>query len=153
MSSGGSSDGAGRVNSASGTAATRREWDLDQATAPRPGDDVRRVPGERPRAGVQRPVADAGRLRLVGHDHRPAVHLAGGQLLVGPRRLLQGECGAFRGEQAARTQVEHLDQLQQSMTWPEFRQAGQQATAGDAARQRYAATIVACANQLPRAGA
>jgi hypothetical protein len=47
-----------------------------------------------------------------------------------------------------------LGQLQQSMTWPEFRQVGQQATAGDvAARQRYAATVVACANQLPRAGA
>jgi hypothetical protein len=40
------------------------------------------------------------------------------------------------------------------MTWLEFRQVGQQATVGDAAaRQRYAATIVACANQLPRAGA
>lgn len=47
-----------------------------------------------------------------------------------------------------------LGQLQHSMTWPEFRQVGQQATAGDSpARQRYAATVVACANQLPRRGA
>jgi hypothetical protein len=46
-----------------------------------------------------------------------------------------------------------LGQLQHSMTWAEFRQVGQQATAGDpTARQRYAAAVVACANQLPRSG-
>src|SRR5450759_1868461 len=47
-----------------------------------------------------------------------------------------------------------LDQLQHSMPWAEFRQVGQQASNGDtAARQRYAAVVVTCTGQLPRAGA
>ena len=47
-----------------------------------------------------------------------------------------------------------LDQLQHSMPWAEFRQVGQQASNGDtAARQRYAAVVVACTGQLPRVGA
>jgi len=37
------------------------------------------------------------------------------------------------------------------MTWEQFRTVGQAATAGDpAARQRYAAAVVACADQVPR---
>jgi hypothetical protein len=40
------------------------------------------------------------------------------------------------------------------MPWAEFRQVGQAALNGDAAaRQRYAAVVLACAAQAPRAGA
>ena len=44
-----------------------------------------------------------------------------------------------------------LGELQRTMTWEQFRTVGQAATAGDpAARQRYAAAVVACADQVPR---
>jgi hypothetical protein len=47
-----------------------------------------------------------------------------------------------------------LTELQRTMPWAEFRQVGQAALNGDAAaRQRYAAVVLACAAQAPRAGA